>query len=192
MLKPFKGKFKMTQGFGQNLNKFYKKDGKKGHGGVDWAMPNGTPIYAPCDGEVIFTSDPESSKRTGWGVTILSDEIFKYKGKNVRMSCLHAHLKEGSLKVKRGNKVKQGELIALSNNTGQSTGPHLHFGIAPLKPDRTPAEPNNGYGGYIDPLPYLNGHIKALQGLLNEHGAKLLVDGKFGPKSKKALEEFLQ
>ena len=181
----------MTQGFGQNFNDFYKKEGKKGHGGVDWAMPNGTPIIAPCDGEVIFTSDPESSKRTGWGVTILSYEVFKYKDKDVRLSCLHAHLKEGSLKVKRGDKVKQGQLIAESNNTGQTTGPHLHFAIAPLNLDRTPVEPDNGYAGYVDPLPFLNERFKALQRLLNDYGANLVVDGKWGPKSQAALEEFL-
>lgn len=196
--KPFVGDFEIGQLFGMNLVKYYFLDGRKGHGGVDFPMPNGTPLIAACDGEVIFTTHPDDSPRTGWGLSILSDEVFKYNGQDCRLSCLYAHLKEGTLKVKRGDRVKQGDLIAESNNTGQTTGPHLHFATAPVHPiTRRELALGNGYGSYIDPLPYLDyespriKRLKELQEFLNKHGASLKVDGKFGKLSKKALEKFL-
>lgn len=193
---PFNGIFKISQGFGQNYNNFYRQSGMKGHSGVDIAMPNGTPILAPCDGEVIFTTDPEHSARTGYGVSIKSDEIFKYKGEDCKLSCLFAHLKEGTIKVKRGDKVKTGDLLALSNNTGQSTGPHLHLGIAPLSV-QTGLElvKDNGYKGYVNPLLYLPNAkkvVKELQAVLNMYGWDLVEDGIFGKLTAAAYSSQLQ
>ena len=49
-----------------------------------------------------------------------------------------------------GQAFKEGDVLAYSDNTGMSTGPHLHFGLYPAAVDR-----ENGYGGAIDPLPAL-------------------------------------
>ncbi|MCR3755741.1 MAG: peptidoglycan DD-endopeptidase MepM [Sodalis sp. Psp] len=83
------------------------------HRGVDFAVPIGTPVLAAGDGEVIV------SKRDGTAGNYVA----------IRHGCQYMtrymHLKK--LLVKPGQKVKRGDHIALSGNTGRSTGPHLHF-----------------------------------------------------------------
>lgn len=85
------------------------------HKGIDWATPTGTPVYASCGGTV---------SRAGWGsgygyVVYIDHE----DGRQTR----YGHLSKVLVSV--GQTVKQGEKIALSGNTGISTGPHLHFEI---------------------------------------------------------------
>ena len=199
---PFTGYYPITQLFGQNLSAYYKADGLLGHQGIDFAMPTGTPIIAPCNG-VVFSISTDIKK--GEGVTILSDDIFQWNGQPCQFACVHWHMKDKSIVVKMGDKVKTGDLLGLSNNTGQSTGPHLHFSILPLSPDTTRtylAGLSNGFGGSVDPMPYLDltlppvsqkeTKIKELQTLLNKWGATLVVDGKFGLLSNKALQNFLK
>lgn len=83
------------------------------HKGVDWATPTGTPVYASSAGTVT---------RAGWlgtyGYVVFIDHP---DGRQTR----YAHLSRVQVSV--GQKVKQGDRIALSGNTGNSTGPHLHF-----------------------------------------------------------------
>ena len=85
------------------------------HKGVDWATPTGTPVVASCGGTVV---------KAGWGsgygyVIYINHE----DGRQTR----YAHLSKVQVKV--GQKVKQGQQIALSGNTGVSSGPHVHFEI---------------------------------------------------------------
>ncbi|CUR53602.1 Murein DD-endopeptidase MepM [Serratia symbiotica] len=83
------------------------------HRGVDFAMPIGTPIIAVNDGEVLFT---KHSVTAGYYIVIRHSHQYITR---------YMHLKK--ILVKSGQKVKQGEHIALSGNSGFSTGPHLHF-----------------------------------------------------------------
>ena len=95
----------------------YKKLGKmwsKGyHTGVDFAVKTGTPVLAVADGKIA---------NANWGksygtqlVQDLGDGSF----------CIYAHLSSASKKI--GDTVTKGEVIGLSGNTGNSSGPHLHF-----------------------------------------------------------------
>lgn len=85
------------------------------HKGLDWATPTGTPIYASCGGTVA---------RAGWGSGYGYVVYINHPdGKQTR----YAHLSKVQVKV--GQTVKQGEQIALSGNTGITSGPHLHFEI---------------------------------------------------------------
>ena len=88
---------------------------KRFHHGQDITVKSGTPIYSPADGEI---------KRAyyvgGFGNHIKIDHGLGY-------TTLFAHLSK--LKVKHGQKVKRGEVIGLSGNTGRSTAPHLHYEI---------------------------------------------------------------
>ena len=85
-----------------------------GHSGTDYALPTGSPIYAPADGMVkVIHPDMFYS-----GKTILIDH-----GYGVFSS--YSHLSE--ILVRQGDKVKQGHLIGKIGTTGRSTGPHLHF-----------------------------------------------------------------
>jgi hypothetical protein len=62
---------------------------------------------------------------------------------------IYAHLKQAT--VPNGSRVTVGQQIGISDNTGNSSGPHLHFGVKPINPDK-----NNGFLGAIDPHPILN------------------------------------
>jgi len=88
----------------------------KMHKGMDMAADVGEPVYAIADGEVIYAGDG----LRGYGNVV----ILRHDRKT---SSLYAHNSE--LKVKQGDQVKQGTLIALLGNTGHSTGPHVHFEI---------------------------------------------------------------
>lgn len=85
------------------------------HAGVDFAVPIGTPILSVGDGEVIIST---YSKIAGNYVVIRH---------NYRCITRYMHLNK--LLVRPGQKVRCGDNIALSGNTGRSTGPHLHFEI---------------------------------------------------------------
>jgi murein DD-endopeptidase MepM/ murein hydrolase activator NlpD len=94
----------------------YKKLGKwwsKGyHTGVDFAVPTGTDIIAVADGKI---------ENATWGASYGTQLVQKVEGGWV----IYAHLSKAL--VKPGDKVKKGQHIAESGNTGNSTGPHLHF-----------------------------------------------------------------
>jgi len=110
----------------------------------------------------------------------------------------YQHLKEGSMTVKKGNKVTADQVIAYMGTTGASTGVHLHFGV-------------KVNGTWIDPIPWLGNidggtgypspartlykglsgdDVKWLQDKLNGYGYKLAVDGSFGAKTDAALRNF--
>ncbi|WP_285275655.1 peptidoglycan DD-metalloendopeptidase family protein [Halopseudomonas bauzanensis] len=111
------GPFRMTQGPGGR----YSHTGPKGRYAVDIAMPVGTPIVAARGGLVVKTENQQSGRGTnpaGNFVRLLHDD---------GTMGVYLHLKQGSVNVREGQRVRAGELLALSGNTGNSTGPHLHF-----------------------------------------------------------------
>lgn len=128
LLKPFLGQYTISQGFGENATPFYIQAGLKGHQGVDWGCPTGTPIIASHDGTIVYI---QNSISQGVGLYLFSDDKFNYNEQECFYQTIYWHLKDKSIKVKLGQKVKAGEVLALSDNTGQSTGSHLHFGLQP-------------------------------------------------------------
>jgi murein DD-endopeptidase MepM/ murein hydrolase activator NlpD len=93
----------------------YKKLGKwwsKGyHTGVDYAVPEGTDVLAVADGKI---------EAANWGKSYGTQLVQKLDGGYF----IYAHLSKTL--VKAGDKVKAGQVIGKSGNTGNSTGPHLH------------------------------------------------------------------
>lgn len=85
------------------------------HKGVDFAVPIGTPVLAVGDGEVV-----QAKRSSGAGNYIAIRHGRQYMTR-------YMHMKK--LLVKPGDKVKRGDRIGLSGNTGRSTGPHLHYEI---------------------------------------------------------------
>lgn len=100
----------------------------KMHRGIDYAVNIGTPIYAPADGVVELTR--KSNKGSGNFLRLIHSFGF---------TSSYSHLK--AFKVKPGEYVKKGDLIALSGNTGLSTGYHLHYEVRLV-------------GRALDPLPF--------------------------------------
>ncbi|MCQ2081837.1 MAG: M23 family metallopeptidase [Lachnospiraceae bacterium] len=103
----------MTSNFGPR--KRPTKGASTYHKGIDWAVPQGTPVYASCGGTVA---------KAGWGSGYGNVVYINHPdGRQTR----YGHLSR--ILVSVGQSVSQGQKIALSGNTGVSTGPHLHFEI---------------------------------------------------------------
>lgn len=111
-IKPISGG-RLSSGFGRRTAP--KKGASTYHKGVDWATPTGTPVYASCGGTVS-----KAGWGSGYGYVVYIDHE---DGRQTR----YGHLSKVLVSV--GQTVKQGEKIALSGNTGVSTGPHIHFEI---------------------------------------------------------------
>lgn len=111
-IKPLSGG-RISSNFGPR--KAPMKGASTNHPGVDWSTPVGTTVVASCGGTVS-----KAGWANGYGYCVF---IEHEDGKQTR----YGHLSKVLVKV--GQKVKQGEKIALSGNTGNSTGPHLHFEI---------------------------------------------------------------
>jgi hypothetical protein len=135
MRKPFDGDYPITQTFGNKLilggKDYYSQWGLQGHNGIDYGTPTGTIIKAPHDGTVVEAS--YDANGLGNYIKIESD---KY-------GSVLAHLE--TMKVNVGFQVKEGEEIGTSDNTGYSTGAHLHWGWYQLPRNR-----GNGFNGYMD------------------------------------------
>ena len=108
LIKPFKGDYPITQRFGETFTD------PKGHKGIDYALPLGTPVLAAADGIV----EKDGVDNTGYGNVIIIRHFWTD-------GTVYAHLRNWA--VYAGQKVKAGEKIGNSGNTGNSTGAHLHF-----------------------------------------------------------------
>ncbi|GAB5399067.1 MAG: M23 family metallopeptidase [Aureisphaera sp.] len=105
---------RMASGYGYRTDPFTKA--RKFHWGMDFTAPRGTPVYASGNGEVIRADNSAS----GYGRHIRIDHGFGYQS-------LYAHLYKYN--VKKGQKVKRGDLIGFVGSTGRSEAPHLHYEI---------------------------------------------------------------
>ena len=128
----------ITQLFGENPD-FYKQWGYAGHNGIDFGIPNGTNVLCAAKGVV----DKVSFEDGGYGNYVK----IRHTDGSATYYTYYAHLMNTS--VTAGQSVEAGAVVGHSNNTGASTGPHLHFGL------RT-ADTSGAYKGYIDPKPYLD------------------------------------
>ena len=157
---PLKEMF-VTQVFGENSIGYYKEIGMLGHNGIDYRAIDGTPVYAAHDGRVTFAGYDGSG---GLGVIIRTENEVELLDSVSHVKTIYWHLKKGSLKVTGSQSVKRGELIGLADNTGMSTGSHLHFGMKKISKgendwDWYNLDNSNGYFGAIDPQPYLDTFI---------------------------------
>lgn len=124
VLKPFKDDYTMTNPFGVFFN-FHGRRLK--HQGTDWALPKGTPVLACFDGLV---SRVEKYRVGGYGRSVYLRSV------SGKFEALYSHLE--NIFVEVNQKVRVGDILGHSGNTGFSTGPHLHFGL-------------KLYGEYVDP-----------------------------------------
>ena len=103
-----------ASGFGMRMHPVYNV--MKMHSGIDFTAKIGTDINSTGDGIV----EAVKNSRTGYGKHVIINHGFGYK-------TLYAHLSE--FKIRKGQKVKRGDIIGKVGNTGTSTGPHLHYEV---------------------------------------------------------------
>lgn len=133
---PFEGRAQVTALWGP-LGYLNYHNGSRYHTGVDFALNSGTKLYACTSGTISVNSE---SLSTGYGYSL------KLMADDGRM-ILYAHCNKF---LKRSGRVLKGDLIALSGDTGNSSGPHLHFEIR-----HSPYRYGKGNGDDENPLVYL-------------------------------------
>lgn len=132
MIDPLRGLGAMSQAFGARPD-YYGKFGLAGHEGTDYAAPEGTPVYAAAPGTITKVAYGEQYGNQVWQKLADGAEI------------LYAHLKDlPNLKV--GQQVTTDTQIGEVGSTGNSTGPHLHFGYRPPG-----ADTSDPFKGWQDP-----------------------------------------
>lgn len=159
-MRPAPGMYPVSQGFWGTFSTRFS--GGTAHGAIDIACPSGTPILAPDDGVIVFADwaynlpggpndwvsrwyqlkPAYGDTRSGGGImTVLRNDLGSH--------WIMAHLGSNNEALK-GKRVSKGDVIGKSDNTGSSTGPHLHLGLIPPNPRWS-----SGSYGSIDPAPFL-------------------------------------
>ena len=131
-VKPVEGK--ITSDFGYRTSPV--AGASTNHSGIDIGVPVGTPVKAMADGTVVAAN----GGMRGYGNGVFVDHGM-INGKHVISE--YGHL--SSFDVKVGDKIKQGQVIAKSGNTGTSSGPHLHITI---REDKVPVDPKKYLGNF--------------------------------------------
>lgn len=148
----------ITQAFGKTVDSV-RLYASGSHSGVDMGASVGTPVYAMADGVVGGTGDTDVACR---GASFGKWIFIEYDN---HLASTYGHL--SLIKVTKGQRVKRGELVGYSGNTGHSTGPHLHTSLYPADAvDVSPKEsiackgkiltqPRAATNAYLDPLLYM-------------------------------------
>jgi murein DD-endopeptidase MepM/ murein hydrolase activator NlpD len=105
---------RIASGFGHRIDPVYKT--VKMHAGLDFAAPQGTPIYATADGTVKVAGNLAN----GYGNHVVINHGYGYE-------TLYGHMVR--VKARSGQAVKRGEVIGWVGSTGKSTGPHCHYEV---------------------------------------------------------------
>jgi murein DD-endopeptidase MepM/ murein hydrolase activator NlpD len=136
--KPIAGKYQLSAPFGNSGDRWSHK-----HSGQDFAVPTGTPVNAVFNGTVVKAGPNGGGDGSAYGNAIV---IKHPNGAHSQ----YAHMSK--LDVTPGQQVKKGQKIGLSGNSGNSSGPHLHFEIRKTADYGTGEEPlqilrQHGVGG---------------------------------------------
>ena len=117
-----------------NITSGFGKRGKRSfHAGIDMPMPSGTPVAAALNGVVLETATSKDRRYRGYGNVVLIDH-----GSGI--VTLYAHCSK--INVNKGQKIKQGDIVALVGKTGRATAYHVHFEV-------------RKNGSAVNPIPYL-------------------------------------
>jgi murein DD-endopeptidase MepM/ murein hydrolase activator NlpD len=98
------------------------------HKGIDYGVPTGTPVYAAVGGVVVHAGKHVYKSGWGWafGTHVIVDNV-RFPDGSSGLWAGYCHLSQ--VKVRVGQRIKKGDVVGLSGNTGVSTAPHLHFEI---------------------------------------------------------------
>jgi hypothetical protein len=138
--------YRITQEFGARPD-YYKQFGFDGHEGLDVVpkVAGDTVIYCIEDGEVIRDVDNPKSGAYGEHVVVWN--------RNNRRAWWYCHLSSNVTNL--GQMVRAGEVIGVMGATGNTQGAHLHLNVRKTDDNKNPIETNNGYKGFVNPLPIL-------------------------------------
>jgi len=125
LLYPVPASSVVTQTFAEHVHAARLNGWTNYNGGVDWAVPTGTPIVAAQAGQV----NAARRDATGYGTHLRIQHEDGYE-------TIYGHMLDFAVKV--GDKIGMGQVIGRSDNTGNSTGPHLHF---ELRKNGVPIDP---------------------------------------------------
>lgn len=134
--------------------KLYPKFGMRGHNGTDLQAGEQN-VYAACDGVVV---EKQTVPARGYGLGILTNDLVDLGDSGVHFAKVrYWHLKTMYREV--GDSVKAGDLIGVSDNTGYSSGNHLHFEVQPMDKDAGGhpylSTVGGSIAGAIDAAPFL-------------------------------------
>lgn len=232
--------FLLAQGFGDNNVCYRIVDGKtevitkgqntqcpigyqsmysqmKGHNGLDMTASHGVPVFAAHDGYIV---EIQTEEPRGLGIGIITDKPYycEETGKFEYFKTRYWHLM--AFGVSKGQYVKRGDYIGLADNTGYSSGDHVHFEVKPVSfpsniditlvqdADLTNILQDNGYFGAINPITYLirpiienvqlsygqeNSNVNALQTMLKYLGffpKEQTITGYYGNITKDSVFKF--
>lgn len=196
-------KFGVNQFYG-NPDPKYQEIGLPGHNGIDFMASHGTPLYASHDGKAYYEVDSKG----GHGVVIVSEPVYEHNKKKVCIKTIYWHMVDSDKESQYASpieghfpenpvQVKRGDLIGYADNTGFSSGDHLHFGLKILDRVGNTLNYKNGFFGAIDPRPYFidwpflftrnlgvgdeGEDVKILQQWLNKHAFLVAADGAGSP-----------
>lgn len=146
MLTPFLAGYRITQEFGKRPE-YYKQFGFAGHEGLDLVpLTSVRDIVAVEDGEILRDVDPgERFDAYGYLTTVWNPQS--------RRCWWYAHSEKNF--VEPGQRIKRGDKIAVMGSSGNVDGAHLHLGLTESDENRNRINTNNGYKGFINPLPIL-------------------------------------
>lgn len=137
----FEGQYPVSQVYGANPA-YYGQFGLKGHEGVDYATPVGVNALAPFDGEILRDNDSFVNNSYG-NFVVIWDPVQK-------CAVWHCHLSSNSVSV--GQKVKRGDVVGKTGNSGNSSGPHLHENFVETDASGNRLNTGNGYQGFLNIL----------------------------------------
>jgi hypothetical protein len=141
----FQGDFPVTQYYGERVDYYSQVSGgalSKGHEGVDWGTPVGTPILAPFDG--IIRRDVDDFKSGAYGNFIVVEDPIQ------KCAVWFCHLSENEVSV--GQNVKKGDFLGKTGNSGNSTAPHLHTNFVETDGNGTRLHTDDGEEGFLNIL----------------------------------------
>lgn len=152
---------KVIQPFGADpayYAKFLDANGnpQKGHMGIDFQAAHGQSVYAAHDGNALYIKDAHGGEgiwNYGEGFLTISWHLIGNSDTAYKLPIPFDNV---------SHPVKKGDLIGYADNTGapyESSGDHLHFGLALTDEHNTILNQDNGYGGCVDPSPYFNGEF---------------------------------
>lgn len=171
----------INQAFGLNAQQYSdpKYGGIKGHNGIDFQASHGQPVYASHDGVAYYEFDGNQ----GEGVVLRTNQAFDDgQGGECFYKTIYWHMCDAKKEPQftspiykavgyapdqtgvsqNGIAIKKGDLIGYADNTGNSSGDHLHFGLKPQAKNESNGiwyntEQANGYNGAINPAPFFDG-----------------------------------